>query len=136
MPKKRVSTTSASWTHMLYLRRVFANGQIGPRIIYSGCWIGSMLAYSFCCSTTSSKSFEFFSSLQFDSKCCISYISSIYVYQQLLLDPTRDQDRSGLSCGVQLFEEAKRKLSSSHRHHAKGMISIPQNTHRSHINAV
>ena len=29
------TTTSASWTQMLYMRRVYANGQIGPRITYS-----------------------------------------------------------------------------------------------------
>ena len=134
MPKKG-STTSASWTHLLYMWRVYADGQIGPRIIYSGPWIGSTLLHSFCCHTTSSESFKFFSSLQFDNKY-VSIISSIYVYQQLLLDPTRDQDRSGLSCGVQLFEEAKRKLSSSHRHHAKGIGSVPQKTHINHINVV
>ena len=55
-------------------------------------------AYSYC-RTTSSESFDFFSSLQFDNKY-ISNISSIYVYQQLPLDLALYRDRSGLSCCV------------------------------------
>ena len=66
----------------------------------------------------------------------ISNICSLYVYQQLPLDLTLYRDRSSPGCGLQLFEEAKRKISRSHRHHAKGMGSFHQKTHRSHINAV
>ena len=56
------TTTSASWTQMLYMRRVYANGQIEPRIIYSWPWMGiiyswpqmgSTLVPSFCCCTIS-----------------------------------------------------------------------------------
>ena len=61
-----------------HMRRVYANGQIGLRIIYSGPWIGSTLAHSFCCRTTSSESFDFFSSLQYDNNY-LSNITSIYL---------------------------------------------------------
>ena len=91
-------------------------------------------AYSYC-RTTSSESFDFFSSLQFDNKY-ISNISSIYVYQQLPLDLARYRDRSGPSCCVWLFEEAKRRLSKPHRHHTKGMGSLLQKTHRSRRNTM
>ena len=76
-----------------------------------------------------------FSSLQFDNKY-ISNISSIFVYQQLPLNLALYWDRSGPSCGVRLFEESKRRLSGPHRHHAKGMRSLHQKTHRSHVNTV
>ena len=57
------------------------------------------------------------------------------MYQQFPLDPTCDRDRSVPSYYVRLIEEAKRKISKSHKHHAKGMVSIPQKTLRSHVNS-
>jgi hypothetical protein len=135
MSKKRKSTTSASWTHKLYMRRVYANGQIGPRITYSWPWMGSMLAHSFCCRTTSSESFDFFNHFNLTISIYPTFLQK-HVYQQLPLNPTCDRDRSVLNFGVRLFEEAKRRLSRSHSHHAKGMVSVPQKTHRSHVNAV
>ena len=42
-------------------------------------WISNMLVHSFCCRATSSKSFDFFVSLQLNNKY-ISNILSIYVY--------------------------------------------------------
>ena len=65
----------------------------------------------------------------------ISNISSIHMYISTVpLDPTCDRDRSVPSYCVRLVKEAKRQISKSHKHHAKGMVSVPQKTLRSHIN--
>ena len=56
------------------------------------------------------------------------------MYQQFPLDPTCDRNRSVPSYYVGIVEEATRKISKSHTHHAKGMVSVPQSAIRSHVN--
>ena len=75
------------------------------------------------------------SSVQLDNKYIYPTLH-LYVYQQLPLDLALYRDRSGPSCCARLFEEAKRRLSRPHSHHAKGMGSLPQKTHRRHVNCV
>ena len=73
-------TTLASWIRMLYIRRVYANGLIGPKIIYSCPWMGITFAHSFCFRTTLSESFDFSSSLQLANKCIyLTFLLSMYV---------------------------------------------------------
>ena len=82
------------------------------------------------------ESFDIFQSLQFDNNY-ISNISSICMcFNSLYLDLALYRDQSGPSCGVWLFDEAKRKLSTPHKHHANGMASLHQKTHRSRRNTV
>ena len=76
-----------------------------------------------------------FESLQLANKCIyLTFLVSICMYQQFPLDPTCDRNRSVPSYCVGLLEEATRIISKSHRHHAKGMVLVPQNTIRSHVN--
>ena len=76
-----------------------------------------------------------FELLQLANKCkYLIFFVSIFMYQQFPLDPTCDRNLSVLSYYVGLLEEATRIISKSRRHHAKGMVSVPQNTIRSHFN--
>ena len=76
-----------------------------------------------------------FESLQLANKCkYLIFFVSIFMYQQFPLDPTCDRNRSVPSYYMGLLEEATRIISKSRRHHAKGMVSVPQNTIKSRVN--
>ena len=78
-----------------------------------------------------------FESLQQANKYIyLTFIVSICMYQLFPLDPTYDLNRSVPSYCVGLLEEATRIISKSRTHHAKGMVSVPQKTHRCHVNTV
>ena len=76
-----------------------------------------------------------FESLQLTNKCIYrTFLLSICMYQQFPLDPTCDRNRLVPSYCVGLLEEATRIILKSRRHHANGMVLVPQNTIRSHVN--